>query len=233
MRKALKTTAKTIFFAFIICMIGCTNTPKRENSRDHLEPVRGFFDLFDHSIEYRSKIRKILFDGLSNNPVIRFQTIPSFIPEDVLVIEFDRNSKKYHLIYHICEEPIWYNENWENVKVNKFKVEIDEKSVDLIRSLFDIAIAQVRFPREKIVEPDGTNYYTLKNEVLGSDGTNYYFSIYGSSGMVWSPHKSRPKMVKLVDIGNKLIELAKSNQEIVRIDIELQREIKKLIKELK
>jgi hypothetical protein len=52
------------------------------------------------------------------------------------------------------------------------------------------------------------------------------------SGTTHSPFKGT-KMRKLVDIGEKLVELAKSNKEVVRIDKKLQKEIEKLIEKLK
>jgi len=202
---------------FLLCRVGVT---KAQSDWDHLEPVGGIYDIYDFQFEYYSKVRKVLFNGLTDKPEIRFQVMPSFTPESVLDIQFDRDNKKYYLVYHICEQMIWHSDkNWENVKVNKFKTEIGKESVDLIKFLFDIAIAQVKFPKE---------------EIMGLDGTNYYFSVdkYGlKSGTVWSPSKGS-KMQRLVDIGNKLIELAKSKKEIVEIDEKFQQEIKKLISEL-
>ena len=51
------------------------------------------------------------------------------------------------------------------------------------------------------------------------------------SGVVHSPDE-RTKMGKLVAIGDKLIELAKSNKEMVKFDEQLQKEINDLIDEL-
>ena len=127
----------------LLCNIGIA---KAQNRDDHLKPVSGIFAQYDYQFEYYSRVRKVLFSGLSDKPEIRFQVMPSFSPENVLDIEFDRDNNKYYITYHICEQMIWYNENWENVKVQKFKTEINRESVKLIKSLFSIAIAQVRFP---------------------------------------------------------------------------------------
>jgi len=204
-------------YQFIVLILLCiAGIAKAQKSEDHLLPVGGIYDIFDFEFEYYSRVRKVLFEGLTDTPEIRFQIMPSFTPESVLIIDDDS------IIYHICRQVIWRNENWKNVKVNKFKVEIDRKSVELIKSLFETAISQVRFPYEY---------------EKGLDGENYYFSIfelgYGTkSGTVWSPDKGS-KMEKLVDIGNQLIELVKSGKEKVKIDNELQKEIETLIKELK
>ena len=215
-------------FAIILILLCNIGVIKAQNNYDHLEPVGGIYDIYDFQFEYYSKVRNVLFNGLTDKPEIRFQVMPSFTPENVLDIEFDRNNDKYFLTYHICEQMIWHNEKCEKVKVQKFKTEIDKESVKLIKSLFSIAIAQVRFPPP--VEEGGMI-------TIGLDGKNYYFTVneygYGiKSGTVWSPNKGT-KMNKLVAIGNKLIELAKSNKELVKFDNELQKDIERLIEELK
>ena len=115
---------------------------------------------------------------------------------------------------------IWYcKKNWEYIKTIEFKSEIDLYSVALTKNLFDMAIAQV-------------NYSDVCG--FGIDGTSYYFSIYDvgwKTGMVWSPHTG--KMKKLVDIGEKLIEMAISGKEIIVFDKNFQNEIEELILELK
>jgi len=224
--KKLNQLAATLI---LLSCVGCTNVQRGNNGGDHLEPVRGIYEIYDFQFEYDLKVRKVLFDGLSDSPEVRFQVMPSFTPENVLDIEFDRVKNKYYLIYHICEKIIWYSdEDLENVKVSKFKAEIDKKSVDLIKSLFGTAISQVKFPP------------TIKEGEMisvGLDGENYFFTIneygYGiKSGTVWSPNKGS-KMDKLITIGNQLIELAMSKKEIVTIDETTCKEIKKLISEIK
>ncbi|MDR2039342.1 MAG: hypothetical protein LBQ60_15570 [Bacteroidales bacterium] len=212
----------------LMCNIETIDAQKTSN---HLMPVGGNYDVYDYSFEYSSKVRKVLFNGLTDRPEIRFQVMPSFTPENVLDIEHDRDSNRYYIIYHICEQMIWSNKNWEKVKVNRFKSEIDHESVKLIKSLFETATAQTRYP-ERTFGPDGSEIITV-----GFDGENYYFSVFISgygirSGTVWSPTKGT-KMEKLVAIGNKLIELAKSEKEMVTIDRDLRKSIENLINELK
>jgi hypothetical protein len=202
-----------IFFSFL-------EPIKAQDKGDHLEPVGSIYDIYDFQFEYYSKVRKVLFNGLTDAPEIRFQVMPSFTPENVLDIEFDRGNSKYYIVYHICEKMIWYNEKWDKIKVEKYKTEIDKESVELIKSLFDIAIAQTKFPED---------------ETIGLDGANYYFSInkFGlKSGTVWSPSDGT-KMRKLVDIGYGLIKLAKSKNELAKIDKDLRQKIENLIEELK
>ena len=71
-----------------MCNIGITTA----QNDDHLKPVGGIYDIYDFEFEYYSKVRKVLFNGLTDSPEIRFQVIPSFIPESVLDIEFDRKN---------------------------------------------------------------------------------------------------------------------------------------------
>ena len=197
-------------------------------SNHYLVPVEGYFDMYNYQHDYYSKIHSILFNGLEERPVIRFQVMPSFTPESVLDIEFDKKDNKHYLIYHICQQMIWCNPEPNRITVNKFRTEIDEKSVDLIKSLFDIAIAQVRYP--KIIQSANSEEILIPSIML--DGTSYYFTIgmigYPlRSGYTRSPSKGT-KMEKLVDIGEKLIELAQSESEKVTLDKNLQKEIEEL-----
>lgn len=208
----------------LVFNIGVINA---QNKGDHLEPVGGIFDGYDFQFEYYSKVRKILFDGLTDRPEIRFQVMPSFTPENVLHIEFDRGKDVYYMVYHIAEQMIWHNKQSENIEIERFRIVIDKESVKLIKSLFSNAIAQVRF-RPPVVEGGKV--------IVGTDGVDYYFTINEheggiKSGKVWPP-KRGTKMDRLVAIGNKLIELAKSDARVVKFDDALQKEINELINEL-
>lgn len=212
----MKNMYRILVVVYLLGNIGYTNA----QTNDHLKPVSSIYDIYDFQFEYYSKVRKILFEGLTDSPEIRFQIMPSFTPENVLDIEFERESNTYYLVYHICEKMIWYNEKWDHIKVDKYRTKIEEESVELIKSLFTIAISQTRFPDK---------------ETRGFDGENYYFSIndFGlKTGEIWTPMKGT-KMRKLVDIGYELIELAKSKEESVKIDNGLRKNIENLMGELK
>jgi len=185
---------------------------------DHLEPVDGILNSYDFEFEYHTKIREILFDGLTDTPNIRFLTLPSFSPTYVLDIDKDNETKKYYLIYHKCKTSIWYNDNWRKIKVDKYKSELTNKSAELMIKLFKTAINQ-------------TKYY--ENELLGFDGTDYYFSVFDKgikTGTVWSPNK-KTRMGKLVEIGNHLIELVKQEKFKVDFNENLTSRIENLITE--
>ena len=218
--------AKKIILSAIICLL-CTTAFAQRND-DHLVPTCGVFDMWDWRLEYRSRVRETLFNGLSNRPIIRFLTLPSFDTERV--VEINREQDSLFIVYHVSEQQIWSNNHWRNVKVKRFRTEIDIESVNLIRSLFGIATSQVRFP-ETIIDESG-----MMSITVGFDGTTYYF-IFDCpsgrrSGTVWSPPEGS-KMRRLVDIGYRLIDLAKSEQEKVRFDTEFQKEIQQLIDELR
>lgn len=187
---------------------------------NHLEPVEGFFDMHPYLLEYYSNVRELLFNELSEYPEIRFQIFHSYAPEEVLDIDFDSENEKYYLIYHRCKRNISSSEKWRKVQVERYITEIDKESVEIIKSLFDIAIMQTRFPADLII---------------GNDGTTYYFSTFRFgliSGKVWSPPEGS-NMKKLVEIGYDLIALAKSNGVLVKIDTDLRTKIENLVNDLK
>lgn len=167
-------------------------------AQDHLEPVEGVFDLYDYQIEYYPKVRKILFDGLSDNPEIRYLIMPSFSGEKVLDINKDFASGKYFINFQIAEPSVWESiqSDKTEVKVKKIKKEISAKDIELIKTLFKKAILTVIYPDK---------------EINGLDGTNYYFTSSHKSGTIWSP-ESGSKMSKLVEIGNGIVEFSKNEK---------------------
>lgn len=193
---------------------------KAQTENDHLEPIDSFWELFDYQFDYYPKVRKVLYEGLTEKPEVRFLVMPSFTPENVLDIQKEEGGK-YFLVYHIGEKRIWNNEKWDSVKVKEYKVEIDREPVELVKKLFLKAIFQTKY-KEKYDR--------------GFDGVDYYFFAwhYGlKSGQIWIPSETeKPKMSKLVEIGNDLIELAKTGKEKVSFDKALIEKIKRLMVEL-
>ncbi len=86
---------RTIKIVFIILLATYSGNSILAQS-DHLEPTIGIFDCTNSSLEYYGKVKKILFKGLNYNPTIRFLVLPSFSPESVLEIAFDRTTKKFY-----------------------------------------------------------------------------------------------------------------------------------------
>lgn len=185
-------------------------------AQDHLEPVEGIFNLYDYQIEYYPKVEKILFDGLSDNPEIRYLIMPSFSGEKVLDINKDFASGKYFINFHVAEPSAWESiqSDKKEVKVKKIKKEISAKDIELIKTLFKKAVLTVKYPDK---------------ERNGFDGTNYYFASSHKSGTIWSPN-SGSKMSKLVEIGNGIVEFSKNKKN--DLDVELVAKIKILIEEL-
>ena len=186
-------------------------------AQDHLEPVRSIFDIYDFQFEYYSKVRNILFEGLTDNSEIRYLVMPSFSGENVLDISKDQKNFKYFIHHHIAEQSIWYSQNDEKevkVKVKKIKKEISERDVELIKLLFQKAVSTSRYPDKK---------------TYGLDGTTYYFFTSRKSGAIWSPD-SGSKMSRLVEIGYDIIDFSKNDSQ--NLSEEIVRKIELLIKEL-
>ena len=210
---------KLILLIFVIVSLSGASKSHAQTKTDHLEPLEGIFNIYNFQFEYYSQIRKVLFAGLSDTPEIRFQILPSFSPESVLDIVHDRDTDKYYLVYHIGETMIWSNKKWEDVRVIKFKKEIEKSSVESIRSLFQAAISQTKYPEK---------------ESMGLDGADYLFAVkeYGQRvGAVWSPSEGT-KMSRLVAVGYKLIELATNNDKSIKFDEKFAEEIEKLKSEI-
>jgi hypothetical protein len=226
--KIMKRMNKLILL-FLIAFSGITQA---QINKDHLEPVNGIFDIYDYQFEYYSKVREILFKGLFDKPEIRFLTMPSFSPENVLQIDCDKDRKNYYCTFHICDSIIWYNwydknENLENMTVKKYRKAIEKQSVELIKSLYDLAISQTKF-YEIEKDENGNELITM-----GTDGENYYLSVnrYGQkTGKVWSPGKNT-KMAELIAISDELIEKTKEENDhaIIVFDNDFRKRIKKLI----
>lgn len=114
----MKSMYKFLILLFLLCNV---EHNYGQDSEDHLQPVGSIYDIYNYEFEYYSKVRKVLFKELTDSPSMRFQVMASFTPEHVLDIDFDKDNSKYYMIYHICEEEIWYNEKWEKIKVKNSK----------------------------------------------------------------------------------------------------------------
>ncbi len=203
----------------IFGLLFCVPTVYAQN--DNLEPVESIFDEFDFRLEYYSLVRKVLMNGMSDYPEVRFLIIPSFSVEEVVAIE--KTDSTYFIVHHKMKESIWYTEkNKEKIEVEKKRVEISKSDAELYRELFSTAINKRKYPEK---------------ELWGTDGVNYYFTVSDrrlKTGTVWSP-KSGSKMNRLNEIGYSLINLAKKteNEQIAELKPELIERIKKLTAELK
>jgi hypothetical protein len=198
-----------LFFSIILSL-------SSKGQADHLKPVEGMFSEYSFQFEYYSKVRKILFAGLSDQPEIRFVVIPSFETEEVLDIE--KLNDKYYLVYQKCRKSIWYSKDIKEVKVDKVQKEIDWENVDLIKKLYKAAIFQTRFEETKF---------------MGVDGNNYYFSINDvgmKSGVIWSPNENT-KMAKLVNVSLELIRQMGTETDKIDFDKKFIEKVTSLVKE--
>jgi hypothetical protein len=203
-----------------ICAFLFLSTTSSLAQTDNLEPVGGIFDVYDFQFEYYSKVRNILFQGMTQRPVIRFLVLPSFSEERVLAIEEDREKGTFYIVFRQVDKNIWYNEEPDAIKLKSFKKEIKTELVELIRELFVNALGRTRYP---------------DNELPGLDGTNYYISAKDSgprSGTVWSP-PANTKLGRLVSVGNELMLLMQTQGVEIDVPENLRSEISKLAKEFK
>jgi len=213
----MKNRLLILIFGFLFCF-------PTLNAQDNLEPVESIFDNYDFEFEYYSIVRKILMNGMSDYPEIRFLIIPSFTVEQVIAIEKDeKNNEKYFIVYHKMKKSIWYTEkNKEKIKVERKRIEISMSNALLFKELFKKAVNNQKYP---------------ENENMGLDGTNYYFSVADrtlKTGTVWSPNKGT-KMYRLKEIGYSLISLANETKKgkIAKPKKELIEIIKNLTNEIK
>lgn len=211
----MKNLLLIIFFGLLL------NVQTIQSQNDHLEPAESIFDEGKVIGDYYALVKKVLLNGMSDFPKIRFLIIPSFSTEEVLAIEEKNN--EYFIVYHKAENSIWYTEtDKEKINIIKKKVEISKTNAELILELFRVAVRKTKYPDESI---------------FGADGVTYYFTaedIGLKTGKTWSPKKGS-KMNKLVKIGNSLIDLTKSseNGKAIKFQTELTDEIKTLMTELK
>ena len=215
----LSSIMKNRLLVIIFGLLFCIPTIKAQN--DSLEPVESIFDQFDFRFEYYSLVRKVLMNGMSDYPEVRFLIIPSFSVEEVVAIE--KQESKYFIVHHKMKESIWYTEkNKEKIKVKKKRVEISKSDAELYRELFSKAINNRRYPEKELWVTDGVNYYFTVNDKRLKTGT------------VWSP-TSGSKMDRLNKIGYSLISLANKteNGQVAKLKTELTEQIEKLTTELK
>ena len=197
-------------------IISVPNQAKAQD--DNLKPVNGIFSEPNFEFDYYSLVRKILFQGFSNNSEVRFVIIPSFSPESALDIEKGSNNSKYYLIYHKANQNIWYNSGKKKINVDSIKAEIDFNSFWLVKTLFLTAINKVKYESDSL-------------RSIGFDGTDYYFSVNDmgqKEGVIWSP-PGGSNMNRLVEIGTHLIQLM-SEEAVISFDAKFSKEIMDLTK---
>ena len=180
-------------------------------SQVDLVPVHGYFDLYEFEYEYYDNLKQILFEDLTDSPMIRYLVTPSFKPEYAFQIERGEKKNQYYIIYRCAKENIWYSENKSEVEVISKKRRISQKDVELITKLYSNVINRARF---------------RKNHISGNDGTNYFFSVWEwetKSGQAWSPYKGSA-LFELVEISEKILLEATA----VNFNTNLKKRIKKL-----
>jgi len=193
----------SLFFFFNLCA-----------QNDHLEPVSGLLNNYEHRFEYSKHIRNILFNGLGEFSELRYYVSPSFKNEHVL--DISRGNPEYLISYHIAEKSIWYSKDKEQVRVKKVRKIISKEDTKLLKKLYFNAIYKARY---------------IYSEFAILDGTGYVFSVNEKgikTGQAHSPNKGT-KIYDLVDISNRIIEsLNNEESNLFTISSKLRKEIKRL-----
>lgn len=210
--------------SLILLLIPFSLSTFGQSREDHLEPTEGYFSLYRHQYEYYPFVYKHLINDLSWDPVARILTMPSFSGENVLSIEStNKEDTKFKVIYKICKESIWYKKNNDSIEVISFENDIDSTTVILIKKIFGKVLADTRYNKKASAGLDGVTYVF----------TGFFLGFGVRSGEVWSPANGT-KMHDLVELGDLLIELAKSDNSDNRMKLESGIKIKgeRLLKRL-
>lgn len=184
------------------------------SQNDHLEPVSGYFDLYEYRHEYYSNIRTILFEGLSDSPKIRYFVRPSFGTEYVLQIEYDSENDKHYIVHHRAKQSIWYSKNKQRIEVKKSRKRISKSDTELIKNLYINAVKKTKY---------------IESDLIGLDGTTYVFTVFDNglkTGQTWSPRKDT-KMHELAQISEKLIGETKAT-DLLGLSLMIKKRIKQL-----
>lgn len=176
---------------------------------DHLMPERGYFSSYPFQNAYYSQIRHILLDSLSDRFVVRIVVVPSFSPEYVLSIKQGNTNSAFVLVHRTASRSIWSEQfrakNYETIRVNEQRKNLPQPLASHLIKLFGLAVNQTRYPEQRS---------------LGTDGTNYYVTVdnFGwRGGYTWSPRQGS-LMDKLVSIVEQLTPLTLNDQPVEFIE---------------
>ncbi|MDI9311766.1 MAG: hypothetical protein QM535_16260 [Limnohabitans sp.] len=200
----LKIIYYVVLFSFLII--------SKTNAQDRLEPYNENpymkYGDYDGLKKYYEHVEKILFQNSIKNSSIRYLVIPNFRKEYSLSFQEDE------IVFSTVTNSIW--ENKDNTDL---KVELVEKTKKVdSNNCKSIQILITEFLKES-EKPEKVN--------LGIDGVEHFFMDSSVKAKIWSP-KSGSKTYQLIDIMNEIIELVKSDDEIIKFSPELTQKIKKL-----
>lgn len=156
-------------------------------------PEEGYFSSYQHHDEYYGRIRHVLLDSLASQFAVRIVVVPSFSPEYMLSIEPGKTRSEFVLIHRMVSRSIWseqFNQkNYETIRVNERRKNIPQPLAPDLIKLFGMAVNQTRFPEQRSLGTDGTNYYVVVNN----------FGLRG--GYTWSPRRGSlmEKLVAIID----------------------------------
>jgi len=165
------------------------------------EPNKSIFELYNYQLEYYSKIRATLLEGLNDNPKVRFLVLPSFEEEYVFQIDGDKNSKNLFATLNLAKRSIWSSKNKTKLKPLKYKATISNDDSNLLHLVFSSFINKIHY-EIKIKKIDYT------------DGISYYLSVRDGglkSGKIRAPKPNFHVLINVVDDLIRQLRIGKSN----------------------
>jgi hypothetical protein len=189
-----------------IILIFLALTSKSLGQIDHLTPCPDLGVIIPEIKVYESDLNKVLLQEFNDKPIARYLVQPSFDSEYAFQIQQDSDDN-YILVANCLKTNLWYCENRDTIKVEKFIKYIEQGLAEPISILF-----------KKVLQPgDGPCYG------IGRDGTTYRLYTYDKEkglicGETWSPDKGS-KMFELISICEAVFEYSKSPSERDKNDL--------------
>jgi len=133
----------------VLCYLSSFSS-KAQATIDYLTPVEGYFSSYPHVHDHYSRVRDVLYPGLSEYPLVHIIGIPSLLSEYVLSIEQQKhNDPHYFLIYKQSKNNLFSTypkKEGEQVVVDTKQVEIRPELALALADLFTTVVQQVRYP---------------------------------------------------------------------------------------
>jgi hypothetical protein len=213
-RRALIGVATILVAVASTLHAGCLDAP------DHFEPADAILGSFDQTDEYYSAVRKVLLEGLSDQPYFRVVLLPSFTSECTLTISAPAGADAA-VETRCANRQIYSSKGFRSPGLEKHYVAIDVEVAERLHAILERMILETR----SCARPDGR---------AGVDGTTYAFSVFirnrGTlAGETWSP-RNDTRAGRLVASVGLLFRLARASETEWP---ELREQLAKLVGELR
>ena len=180
--------------------------------RNHLEPCGSSSS--HRSLDRFVKIMNALMGDVYAE--LYFLEIPSFDTERILFVERKKGIENYRIVYKIAERTIRLSEGNEAERILEYQRKLSPDSYKILQQLFESALYQTRYPKERRI-------------VL--DGVQYYFSNILKMGKISSPVENS-LIGKLIDICEKIKNMIQSDNRPLVFEDDFRGEMEALIREI-